>query len=76
MKTLRKKAAAPRLVGGEHLISQALAEFEAESRVACRALRVRMAVMTFGVGSLLPNDLPGDAPEVERPETFLSNTLH
>lgn len=76
MNTLRKKASPHRLIGVEHLMSQALAEFEAESRLACRALRVRMAVMTFGVGSLLPNDLPGDAPEVERPETFLSNTLH
>lgn len=76
MKTLRKKAAPPRLVGGEHLMSQALAEFEAESRVACRALRVRMAVMTFGVGSILPNDLPGDVPEDGHPETFLSHTLH
>lgn len=76
MSTLRKKSAAHRLVGVEHHMSQALAEFEAESRLACRALRVRMAVMTFGVGSVLPNDLPGDVPEVGQPETFLSHTLH
>lgn len=76
MNTLRKKAAPHRLVGVEHLMNQALAEFEAESRLACRALRVRMAVMTFGVGSLLPNDLPSDVPEKDQPETFLSNTLH
>ncbi len=76
MNTLRKKASPHRLVGVEHLMSQALAEFEAESRMACRALCLRMAVMRFGVGSVLPNDLPGDVPEVERPETFLSHTLH
>ncbi|MBA1221521.1 hypothetical protein G7017_11525 [Pseudomonas fulva] len=76
MNTLRKKASPHRLVGVEHLMSQALAGFEAESRVACRALRVRMAVMTFGVGSILPNDLPGDVPEDGHPETFLSHTLH
>lgn len=76
MSTLRKKAAPHRLIGVEHLMGQALAEFEAESRLACRALRVRMAVMTFGVGSLLPNDLPAEGPYEEQPETFLSQTLH
>lgn len=76
MNTLRKKDSPHRRVGVEHLMSQALAEFEAESRLACRALRVRMAVMTFGVGSLLPNDLPGDTPEREQPEIFLSHTVH
>lgn len=76
MNTLRKKASPHRLVGVEHLMRQALAGFEAESRMACRALGVRMAVMTFGVGSILPNDLPGDVPEDGHPETFLSHTLH
>lgn len=76
MNILRKKALPHRLVGVEHLMSQALAEFEAESRMACRALRVRMAVMTFGVGSILPNDLPDDVAEEAHPETFLSHTLH
>lgn len=36
----------------------ALAHFEMDSRLACRALRIRGAIQEFGLGTLLPNDLP------------------
>lgn len=34
--------------------------FDAEAQTARRALRVSMALNVFGVGTLLPNDLPHD----------------
>lgn len=37
---------------------RALMAFEVDSRLACRALRIRMAMVIFGVGTLLANDVP------------------
>lgn len=39
-------------------LESALANFEMDSRLACRALRIRGAIEVCGVGTLLPNNLP------------------
>lgn len=39
-------------------MKKALIGFESDSRVACRGLKVSIALHVFGVGTLLPNDLP------------------
>lgn len=39
-------------------LESALANFELDSRLACRALRIRGAIEVFGLGTLLLNDLP------------------
>lgn len=39
-------------------MKKALSGFESDSRLACRGLQVSIAVHVFGVGTLLPNDLP------------------
>jgi len=44
--------------GAELAMRRALMAFEVDSRLACRALRIRMAMVVFGVGTLLANDVP------------------
>ncbi|WPP01694.1 hypothetical protein SFA35_10240 [Pseudomonas sp. HR96] len=44
------------------LYSSSLQAFENEAVLACRALQVTMAINTFGVGKLLPNNLPNHFP--------------
>lgn len=56
--------------GLEQVLCEALADFEMESRLACRALRVRAALTVFGVGTLLANDLP----EPSRSSSATGNT--
>ncbi|MGJ7547639.1 hypothetical protein [Pseudomonas alloputida] len=75
MSTSRRREKAQAGIGFEHLMSAAVAEFEADSRLACRALRVKMALGTFGVGSLLPNDLPPKRPVESLHESLVSHTL-
>lgn len=75
MNTLRRRDKAQASSGFEHLMDVALAEFEADSRLACRALRVKMAVGVFGVGSLLPNDLPPELPFEPLSGRLISHTL-
>lgn len=41
------------------LFSSSLQGFEVDAINACRGFQVAMAVNVFGVGTLLPNDLPG-----------------
>ena len=38
-------------------MANALAGFEMDCKMACRGMKVSMAVKVFGVGTLLPNDL-------------------
>ena len=38
-------------------MANALAGFEMDCKMACRGMKVLMAVKVFGVGTLLPNDL-------------------
>ncbi|MCE5976612.1 hypothetical protein [Pseudomonas sp. JR33AA] len=75
MSTLRKRDRVQVDIGFEHLMSAAVAEFEADSRLACRAMRVKMAIGMFGVGSLLPNDLPPKLPIEPFEESVVSHTL-
>ncbi|MDH2182400.1 hypothetical protein N5K35_01510 [Pseudomonas sp. GD03651] len=75
MNTLRRRDKTPIDVGFEYLMNAALAGFEADSRLACRALRVKMAVGIFGVGSVLPNDLPPKSPSKPLHESLISHTL-
>ncbi|MGO3987245.1 hypothetical protein ABI582_23080 [Pseudomonas sp. SAS7] len=75
MSTSRKRVKAQAGIGFEHLMSAAVAEFEADSRLACRAMRVKMAIGMFGVGSLLPNDLPSKLPVESLHESLVSHTL-
>ena len=56
----RKKGKSDRIERAEQSMQAALAEFEVDSRQACRALRVSIAVNVFGVGTLLPNELPAE----------------
>lgn len=42
-------------------MADALAGFEMDCKMACRGMKVSMAVKVFGVGTLLPNDL-SDGP--------------
>lgn len=58
MAKTRKKAGPAASIEHDRLMRQALAGFEVDSRQACRALRVSMAIHVFGVGTLLENDLP------------------
>lgn len=58
MAKTRKKSGSAGSIEHDRLMQQALAGFEVDSRQACRALRVCMAMKTFGVGTLLENDLP------------------
>lgn len=75
MSTSRRRDKAQAGNGFEHLMSAAVAEFEADSRLACRAMRVKMAIGMFGVGSLLPNDLPSKLPVESLHESLVSHTL-
>ena len=75
MSTSRRSDRAQADIGFEHLMSAAMAEFEADSRLACRAMRVKMALGMFGVGSLLPNDLPPKLPVESLHESVVSHTL-
>jgi hypothetical protein len=75
MSTLKRRDKAQVGIGFEHLMSAAVAEFEADSRLACRAMRVKMAISMFGVGSLLPNDLPPKLPIESLHESLVSHTL-
>lgn len=75
MSNLRRRDRAQAGIGFEHLMSAAVAEFEADSRLACRAMRVKMAIGMFGVGSLLPNDLPLKRPTESSHESLVSHTL-
>lgn len=58
MRTPKQAGQAMKDMGAELAIRRALIEFEVDSRLACRALRIRMAMVVFGVGTLLPNDVP------------------
>lgn len=58
MAKTRKKAGSADVIEHDRLMRHALAGFEVDSRQACRALRVCMALKGFGVGTLLENDLP------------------
>ena len=58
MSSISRKVKTQRSKGAQPFLESALAEFEMESRMACRAMRVRSPMTVFGVGSLLPNDLP------------------
>lgn len=60
MAKTRKKAGSADVIEHDRLMRHALAGFEVDSRQACRALRVCMAVKGFGLGTLLENDLPPD----------------
>lgn len=60
MAKTRKKSGYVAAIEHDRLMRQALAGFEVDSRQACRALRVSMAIQAFGVGTLLENDLPPD----------------
>ena len=60
MAKTRKKSGHVASIEQDRLMQHALAGFEVESRQACRALRVSMAIHAFGVGTLLENDLPPD----------------
>lgn len=75
MSTSRRRDKAQVGIGFEHLMSAAVAEFEVDSRLACRAMRVKMAIGTFGVGSVLPNDLPLKRPTESLHESLVSHTL-
>ena len=75
MSTLRRRDKAQAGMGFERLMSAAVAEFEADSRLACRAMRVKMAIGMFGVGSVLPNDLPPKLPNESLHESLVSHTL-
>ncbi|PYB97437.1 hypothetical protein DMX12_18645 [Pseudomonas sp. MB-090624] len=75
MSTSRRRNKAQAGIGFEHLMSEAVAEFESDSRLACRAMRVKMAIGIFGVGSLLPNDLPQKRPTESLHESLVSHTL-
>lgn len=58
MRTPKQAGQAMKDKGAELAMRRALIEFEMDSRLACRALRIRMAMVVFGVGTLLPNDPP------------------
>ena len=58
MSGLRKKDRNVRFQDTMQSMHAALEGFELESRQACRALRISIAIDGFGVGSLLPNELP------------------
>lgn len=58
MRTPKQAGKAMKGMGAELAMRRALIEFEMDSRLACRALRIRMAMVVFGVGTLLPNDVP------------------
>jgi len=75
MSTLKRRDKAQVGIGFEHLMSAAVAEFEADSRLACRAMRVKMAIDMCGVGSLLRNDLPPKVPIESLHESLVSHTL-
>lgn len=75
MSTLRKRGDPSPGSGAEFLMREALAEFEADSRLACRALRVCMAVKVFGVGTVLPNELPEELPAASIHQSSISHTL-
>ena len=75
MSTSRRRDKAQADIGFEHLMSAAVAEFEADSRLACRAMRVKMAIGMFGVGSVLTNDLPLKLPTESLHESLVSHTL-
>ncbi|WP_256818916.1 hypothetical protein [Pseudomonas putida] len=75
MSTSRRRDKAQADIGFEHLMSAAVAEFEADSRLACRAMRVKMAIGMCGVGSVLPNDLPLKLPTKSLHESLVSHTL-
>lgn len=75
MNTMRGTNKTQAGIGFEHAMNVALAEFEADSRLACRALRVKMAIGHFGVGSVLPNDLPRQLPPESLPDSMISHTL-
>ncbi|MFG0408482.1 hypothetical protein [Pseudomonas sp. NY5710] len=62
MNALRREDKIPAESGFERSMKIALAGFEADSRLARRALRVKMAISVFGVGAVLPNDLPMALP--------------
>lgn len=71
-KKLKKRAAAQ----FERPMQSALAEFEMDSRLACRALKVSIAMNGFGVGSVLPNDLPGPHLLAAPTAPFGSHAVH
>lgn len=76
MASLRKRDKTLLAKGSQAFMQAALAGFEHESYQACRALRVRTAMTVFGVGSLLPNDLPSRRPVIVAPLEPTSDTVH
>ncbi|CAG8865754.1 hypothetical protein PS627_01673 [Pseudomonas fluorescens] len=68
MAKARKQPGSGRTPDMDRLMLHALAGFEVDSRMACRALRVSLAMQGFGVGTLLDNDLPRGEPVPARAE--------
>jgi hypothetical protein len=54
----KKSFNSPDLDFFQSVMAEARAGFEFECRQACRGLRVGMAVNVFGIGTILPNNLP------------------
>lgn len=75
MSSISRKVKTQRSKGAQPFLDSALAEFEMESRMACRAMRVRLAMTVYGVGSLLPNDLPRSQP-LPTADVALGQTVH
>ncbi|MBA1324664.1 hypothetical protein [Pseudomonas plecoglossicida] len=75
MSSISRKVKTQCSKGAQPFLDSALAEFEMESRMACRAMRVRLAMTVFGVGSLLPNDLPRSQP-LPTTDVALGQTVH
>ncbi len=76
MASLSKKRKNRPDLGLERSLLTALAGFEMDSRQACRALQVSIALNVFGVGTLLPNELPGESLMLDNTERMESMTVH
>lgn len=67
MQTQTNSAPAGKSGGMPRWMSMALIGFDVDSKMACRGLRVSVAVNVFGVGTLLPNDLDDESDLHEMP---------
>ena len=67
MQTQTNSAPAGKSGGMPRWMSMALSGFDVDSKMACRGLRVSVAVKVFGVGTLLPNDLDDKSDLHEMP---------